>query len=397
MHPTYLTFPLMPMPSLRMQKVQPPIIPVIAELIQACPGTISLGQGVVYYGPPEESLRKIKDFYASPNNHKYQPVEGITPLLNIISEKLKKENGIVVDDSNRLVVCAGGNMAFSHAVLAVTDPGDEIILPLPFYFNHEMAVSIAGCTPVLVPTDASYQLQPELIRKAITPRTRAIVTVSPNNPTGAIYPEKTLRAINDLCREHNIFHISDEAYEYFNFDYHKHFSPASIPNSAGHTISIYSLSKAYGFASWRIGYMVVPAHLYESIRKIQDTQLICPPVISQFAAVGAMETGKNYFQEKISVIRNSREIFQEALNEIRDICDTPRTSGAFYNLIKPHTRLTSLALAERLIREFRVAVIPGEAFGMEECGLRVSFGAVDEKTAREGIGRLVRGLTEIVG
>lgn len=388
----------MPMPSDRMQRVQPPIIPVIAELIQAFPGTISLGQGVVYYGPPEESLRKIKEFYASSNNHKYQAVEGIAPLLKVIGEKLRNENGIVVDDSNRLVVCAGGNMGFSHAILAITDPGDEIILPVPYYFNHEMAISIAGCTPVLVPTDAHYQLQPELIRKAITPRTKAIVTVSPNNPAGVVYPEKSLRLINEICRENNIFHISDEAYEYFNFDYHKHFSAASIPKSAGHTISLFSLSKAYGFASWRIGYMVIPAHLFESVRKIQDTQLICPPVISQFAAVGAMEAGKAYFNEKFGVIRKSREIFQEALYEIRDICEAPRTSGAFYSLIKPKTRISSLALAERLIREFRVAVIPGEAFGMEdECGLRVSFGTVDETTAREGIGRLVKGLTEIVG
>ncbi|MDX2245513.1 MAG: pyridoxal phosphate-dependent aminotransferase [Bacteroidia bacterium] len=388
----------MRMPSDRMQRVQPPIIPVIGELIQAYSGTISLGQGVVYYGPPEESLRKIKDFYASPNNHKYQAVEGLPALHKKIAEKLRAENGITVDASNRLVVSAGGNMGFSHAVLAITDPGDEIILPVPFYFNHEMAVSIAGCKPVLVPTDASYQLQPELIRKAITPRTRAIVTVSPNNPAGVVYPEKSLRLINDICREHEIFHISDEAYEYFNFDYHKHFSAASIPQSAGHTISLFSMSKAYGFASWRIGYMVIPAHLYESVRKIQDTQLICPPVISQFAAMGALDAGKTYFNEKFGVIRKSREIFQEALHEVRDICEAPRTSGAFYTLIKPKTRMTSLALAERLIREFRVAVIPGEAFGMEEeCGLRVSFGAVDEVTAREGIGRLVKGLTEIVG
>lgn len=384
-------------PSYRMQRVQAPIIPIVGELIKAYPGTISLGQGVVYYGPPQESLRSIKQFYADDNNHKYKAVEGIPELRAVIAEKLRSENGISINDSNRLVISAGGNMAFSHAILAITDPGDEIIIPVPYYFNHEMAVTIAGCKPVLVPTDKHYQLQPELIRKAITDKTRAIVTVSPNNPSGVIYSEKSLRLINEICRENEIYHISDEAYEYFTFDYQKHFSPASIKDSAGHTISLYSLSKAYGFASWRIGYMVIPPHLFEAIRKIQDTQLICPPVISQYAAIGAIEAGKAFFDEKFEVIRKSRSIFLDGLKELGGICTYPTTTGAFYSLIKVNTNLTSLGLSERLIREYKIAVIPGMAFGMDEgCYLRASFGALDEASVAEGIGRLVKGLKDIV-
>src|SRR4030095_8180337 len=154
---------------------------------------------------------------------------------------------------------------FINAILPITDPGDEVILPLPYYFNHEMAIVMAGCKPVLVLTDDNYQLCPDDLCAAIKPRTRVIVTVSPNNPTGAVYSESALRVVNELCRLHGIYHISDEAYEYFIFASRKqtleprnpiHYSPASIDGSASHTISLFSLSKAYGFASWRIGYMV---------------------------------------------------------------------------------------------------------------------------------------------
>jgi aspartate/methionine/tyrosine aminotransferase len=128
----------------------------------------------------------------------------------------------------------------------------------------------------------------ELIEAAITPRTKAVVTVSPNNPTGAVYPESALREVNRICRERGVYHIHDEAYEYFTYGNARHFSPGSIAGSADHTISIFSLSKSYGFASWRIGYQVIPDHLFGAVNKVQDTVLICPPVVSQYAAVGAM-------------------------------------------------------------------------------------------------------------
>src|SRR2546425_7577237 len=215
-------------------------------------------------------------------------------LLEALERKLECENGIRLGPQNRLLVTAGGNMAFMNAVLAITDPGDEVILQTPYYFNHEMAVTMAGCRPVLVSTDDQYQLRPHAIARAITPKTRAVVTISPNNPTGAVYSQASLREVNRLCGQRGVYHIHDEAYENFTYDGAKHFSPGSISGSESHTISLFSLSKAYGFASWRIGYMVAPQHLLESIRKIQDTILICAPVISQFAAIGALQAGRGY-------------------------------------------------------------------------------------------------------
>ncbi len=266
--------------SLRLRAVQTPIIPVIADLMRATPGTISLGQGVVNYGPPAVALEQLAPFLADPANHKYQSVAGIPALLQAIENKLATENGLRLDAENRVLVTAGGNNAFLTAVLAITDPGDEIILPTPYYFNHEMAVTMANCRPVLVPTDENYQLDLAAIRAALTSRTRAVVTVSPNNPSGAVYPAAVLREVNELCAARGIFHLHDEAYEYFTCDGATHFSPGSLAGSAAHTISLFSLSKAYGAASWRIGWMVLPAQLEAAARKIQDTLIICPPVIS---------------------------------------------------------------------------------------------------------------------
>ena len=133
--------------SRRMREVQSPIIPVIGELIRANPGTVSLGQGVAYYGPPPEALEAVRQFQAEPDNHKYKPVQGIDPLLEMTRHKLLEENGIALHEAQRVVVTAGGNMAFMNALLAITDPGDQIILQLPYYFNHEMAIAWSIARP----------------------------------------------------------------------------------------------------------------------------------------------------------------------------------------------------------------------------------------------------------
>jgi aspartate/methionine/tyrosine aminotransferase len=382
--------------SLRLRAVQSPIIPVIADLIRSCPGTISLGQGVVNYGPPPEAFQEMERFHADPANHKYQSVAGIPALLEAITAKLASENGITVGADNRVMVTAGGNNAFLNAVLAIGDPGDEFILPTPYYFNQEMAVTMANCRPVLVPTDENYQLRLDALRDAITPRTRAIITVSPNNPSGAVYPPEALRAVNELCAARGIYHISDEAYEYFTYDGARHFSAASLPGSAPHTISLFSLSKAYGFASWRIGWMVMPAHLEPAMRKIQDTILICSPVVSQYAAIGALRAGRAYAVEKLGRIAESRAIARSTLAQIEGGV-VPRADGAFYLLLRLATTQDPMTVAERLIREHGVAVIPGNAFGLTAgCHLRVAYAAQPPAVIRDGCERLVRGLKALL-
>lgn len=380
--------------SSRMQVVQSPLIPIVGELIRNNPGTISLGQGVVDYGPPPEAIANLSQFLANPENHKYQAVQGIPPLLSAIEAKLKIDNGIEINKENCIVVTAGSNMAFMNAILAITSPGDEIIIQTPYYFNHEMAIVMASCHPVLVATDENYQLHPDAIAQAITEKTRAVVTISPNNPTGAVYSEAALREVNQLCRDRGIYHISDEAYEYFTYNGVKHISPGAFCESSEHTISLYSLSKAYGFASWRIGYMVIPQHLLSAVMKIQDTILICPPVISQYAALGALQAGVGYCQEKISAIATVRQLALDAWKRLDGLCTIAPANGAFYFFLKVNTQLNAFELVKRLIQEHQVAVMPGTTFGMNDgCYLRMAYGALGKETAIQGIDRLVQGLS----
>jgi aspartate/methionine/tyrosine aminotransferase len=260
-----------------------------------------------------------------------------------------------------------------------------------------MAITMAGCHPILVATDENYQLIPENIAKAITPKTRAIVTISPNNPTGVVYSEAALKQVNQICRERGIYHISDEAYEYFTYEGIKHISPGAFAGSNEYTISLYSLSKAYGFASWRIGYMVIPQHLLNAVKKVQDTILICPPVVSQYAALGALQAKEDYLKDHIQTIAQTRKIVINALNELQGLCTITPANGAFYFFLKVHTQIDALELVKRLIQEHKVAVIPGTTFGIEDgCYLRVAYGALKQETAKAGIERLVKGLQIIL-
>lgn len=384
--------------SRRLQAVRPPIVSVVGEMIRRTADTISLAQGVVYYDPPAEALRAAQAFLGTGAQHCYGPVQGQEALQQAIRAKLQRENGIIVtpDSDRRIVVTAGANMGFLNALFAVTDPGDEIILPTPYYFNHEMAIRMLNCVPVCVPTDDNYQPRLDTLRAAISPRTRAIVTVSPNNPTGAVYPQATLEAVNRLCREHTLYHICDEAYEHFTYDGAQHFSPGAIPGSSTRTISLYSLSKSFGFAGWRIGYMVIPGHLYEAVLKTQDTNLICATLIAQHAAAAALAASLAYRKRHLATLSRVRAAVLRELETLRPRCQVSSSPGAFYIFLRLKTGLAPMAIVERLICDYKVAVLPGDAFGMPAgCHLRVSYGALQPETAITGIRRLVAGIRDL--
>lgn len=384
--------------SARLVAVQAPIVPLVSRWTAETPGTISLGQGVVSWGPPAEALDTLRDFGADPDSHRYGPVEGEERLVEAFARKLATDNRIVVGSDARVVVTAGSNMAFLHAMLAVCDPGDEVVLLAPYYFNHQMAVVMTACRPVVVPTDARGQPQPDAIRRALSPRTRAVVTISPNNPTGVVYPEAILREVNALCAERGIFHVHDEAYEYFIYGSTPHFSPGSLPGAAAHTISLFSLSKTYGLASWRIGFMVIPSRLTDAVAKIQDTILICPAAVSQRVARAALDVGPAYCRPKIRALDGVRRLVARALEPLADICEAVPADGAFYVFLRVRTGLDPVVLTERLIREHRVAVLPGTTFGAGGgCSLRISYGALDAASAAEGMARLSAGLRTLAG
>ena len=390
--------------SSRMAAVDAPIIPAIAELVRSNAGTISLGQGVVNYGPPEDAIQALPSLMGDTQLHKYQSVLGHSGLLEALAQKLSAENNIQPNAESLVMVTAGSNMAFLNCVMAVGDPGDEFILPMPFYFNQEMAIRMCGCVPVTVPVNEDWSLDVEALAAAITPRTRAIVTVSPNNPTGAVYSEAALTAVNKLCAEKAIYHFSDEAYEYFTYGGARHFSPASLPGAARHTFSFYSMSKNYGMASWRIGYVVFPADLFDAMNKVQDTNLICAPVPSQLLALQVLTYGRTWVAPKVEALAAVRENVYAALSQLGDLVQFPKTQGAFYVLMKmPGLKgeQDPLAFNRAMAQKHKVVSIPGFAFGLtntqEANYQRLSYGALQAASVSEGVERYVAAVKDWYG
>ena len=381
-------------PSARSSAVKSPIIPTVNAWVRQHPGTISLGQGIAFFSPPEEALAAVEDRLHEKQLDLYGPVQGIPELIAALRHKLEQKNQIRFHQGQEIFVTAGSNMAFSSLMLALLDPDDEVILLTPFYFNHEMAITLANAKAVLTPTLDNFHPDLDAIKNNITTRTKAIVTVSPNNPSAAVYSQEELTEINQLCQRHGIYHISDEAYEDFVFEDAKHFSAASLSNSAAHTISLYSFSKAYGFAGWRVGYMLVPAQLAATLRKIQDTVLISPPIVSQLAALGALQADSNYLQKHLNEIKNSRSLCLQALNNSGVLRQEAQSEGAFYIFARIQSDLNDLETTHHLIREHGVATIPGSAFAKEGY-LRISYGALTSDNVDVGMQRLLKGLKQL--
>jgi aspartate/methionine/tyrosine aminotransferase len=380
----------------RLAAVDTPVMPAIAALVRDNPGTISLGQGVVNYGPPPEALSALPGLMGDVALNKYQAIIGYPALIHALTQKLTDENKIQCGSDSVVMVTAGSNMAFLNCLLAVGDPGDEFILPSPYYFNQEMAIRMVGCVPVPVPVNEDWSLNIEALAAAVTPRTRAIVTVSPNNPTGAVYSKESLTAVNALCAAKNIYHFSDEAYEYFTYDGAEHFSPASLPGAQRHTISFYSMSKNYGMASWRIGYVVFPADLLDAMNKVQDTNLICAPVASQMLALEVLKYGRAWVQPKIDALAVVRKNVYERLKGLGDLVQFPETQGAFYVLLKlPGLAedCDELAFNRTMAQRHQVVSVPGFTFGLRDTERanyqRLSYGALDAASVAQGVERYV--------
>ncbi len=379
-----------PQEAVRLRSVQAPVMGQVSDLIRQHPGTISLGQGVAHYAPPAAVLQAVGRYIRMPEAHGYGYGIGHEKLRAAAAEKLDAENRL--DDGYEVVVTAGSNMGFFQSVLAITDPGDEVILLAPYYFNHEMAVGIADCRPVVVQLGPDFIPSPDVIEAHITPRTRAVVTVSPNNPTGVVYSKSRLRDINRLCARHGIYHVSDEAYEYFTFAGAQHYSSGATPGASGHTISLYSLSKSYGMAGWRLGYMAVPRHLLPAIKKIQDTNVICAALPSQAAAIKALSIGAAYCRQFLPGLDAVRQMVLDGLSDLGSLLQVAPSTGAFYVFLNLNTTMSSVTVCERLIREHRVAVIPGGTFGHVTPSVRIAYGNLPKEEIEKALDRLRDGL-----
>lgn len=370
-----------------------PIIDLLQQ-VNLPKDVISLGQGIPFFSPPADVIKATQKSLSTPQGYQYTTDQGLFELRTIIGEKLRTEQQVIVHPENQVMVTAGANQAFMNAMLSISSPGDEIIFFTPTYFNYVMAAKLAGCKPVFAPTDSNYQPIVEKLSHLISKKTRAIVTISPNNPTGAVYSLDSLCAINQLCQNHHLYHISDEVYEYFVYEDAKHHSPLRCDNEIEHTISLFSLSKAFALSGYRIGYMVFPDHLLNDLLKVQDTIGICAPALSQIAALTAIPMGRMFVSTYLQSLKENRMLVKEKVNEITQARGV-WTKGAYYFFISLDTNRSSLMIAKRLIEEYGVIVLPGEMFDVYHPSIRLSYGNLSKERLENGLDRLITGLNHI--
>ena len=304
-------------------------------------------------------------------------------LRNAIIEKLKRDNNVNANVS-QILVTVGAIEGLSAAIMALIDPGDEVILPSPTYSTHIRQVILASGKPALVPAieEKGFMLDIEGIRDAITSRTKAIMYCSPSNPTGAVFSETQLRQLADIVLENNLMVITDEAYEYFTYDGHKHFSIASIPEMARNVVSCYTFTKTYAMTGWRIGYLHTADELIPQITKAHIPFAICAPVVSQYAALAALKGPQDCVDEFRKHYLSTRNLMCKRLDAIDSIFEYRKPSGSYlmFPKILSEEGKDSTTFCKRLLKEGRVSTTPGIAFGPTGEGhLRLSFCVSEEE------------------
>lgn len=302
---------------------------------------------------------------------------GLLELRKEIVKKLKRDNNIGANAS-QIMVTVGAIEGLSAAVMATVDPGEEVILPSPTYSTHIRQVLIASGKPVLVPAieDKGFILDIDGIKSAITPKTTGILYCSPSNPTGTVFPEEQLRQLAEVALDNNLMIITDEAYEYFTFDDHKHFSIASIPEMSKNVVSCFTFTKTYAMTGWRIGYLHANEELIPQINKAHIPFAICAPVVSQYAALAALTGSQDCVSEFRDHYLKTRNIMCERLDRLDSVFDYQRPGGSY--LMFPRMLLEegkdSSTFCKKLLRESKVSTTPGVAFGPTGEGhLRLSF------------------------
>ena len=357
---------------------------------------ISLGVGEPDFDTPWHirdegiySLEKGRTFYTSN--------AGLKELRTEIVKYIQRTQGVSYDPMKEVLVTVGGSEAIDLALRAMVNPGDEVLIPQPSYVSYEPCAILADAVPVIIELkeENEFRLTARELQDAITDKTKILVLPFPNNPTGAIMEKRDLEEIAEVVKEKDLFVISDEIYAELTYK-EKHVSIASLPGMKERTILINGFSKAYAMTGWRLGYACAPAVIMEQMIKIHQFAIMCAPTTSQYAAVEALRNGDDDVAQMRESYNQRRRYLMHAFQEMGLKCFEPY--GAFY--VFPCIKefgMTSEEFAERLLREEKVAVVPGTAFG--DCGegfLRISYAySLDNlKIAMEKIGHFISRLRE---
>ena len=333
--------------------------------------------------------------------NKYSPVDGYLELKEAICEKFKKDNGLTYTPS-QVIVSTGAKQCLSNVALVMINPGDEVILPTPYWVSYSDITKIAGGVPVELPTslETNFKITPEQLEAAITPRTKMIWLSTPGNPSGTIYSKEDLEGLAAVLRKHpNIFFLVDEIYEHINY-VGKHTSMASIEGMYERTITVNGLSKAFAMPGWRMGYMGAPEWIVKACSKMQGQITSGANAIAQRASIAALRAPLSQIQYMLDAYRKRRDLVYELLTQIEGF-KTNLPKGAFYffpdisyyfgKTLRGKKIQTASDLSLYLLEEAHVATVTGEAFGNKNC-IRLSY-ATSEQDLREALRRIKEAVT----
>ncbi|MFY8215965.1 MAG: pyridoxal phosphate-dependent aminotransferase [Chthoniobacterales bacterium] len=319
---------------------------------------------------------------------KYTPSSGIPELRQAISTKFSTDNGLEYKPS-QIIVSNGAKQSCLNAILAVCQPGDEVIIPAPYWLSYPEMVRLAGAEPVIVPTsmENDWKLTAEQFENAMTPKTKMIIINTPGNPTGSIYTRDELRAIAEVAAEEDIVILSDEIYEKIVYDGAEHVSIASLtPEAYDLTITVNGFSKAYSMTGWRLGYLGAPEPLAKAIDSMQSHSTSNPCSFAQKGGLAALKGDQQFVTDMVEEFNIRREYMYNRLSSISGI-SAVKPQGAFYVLANiKKLGLTSTNFADRLLSKANVAVVPGIAFG-DDSTVRLSY-ATSMDVIKNGLDRL---------
>jgi len=358
---------------------------------------IGFGAGEPDFPTPAPIVEAAAAACADPRNHKYTPAAGLPELREAVAAKTARDSGFAVAAA-QVLITNGGKQAVDEACATLVDPGDEVLLPSPYWTTYPETVQLAGGRVVPIPTTAAcgFRVSVEQLEAAWTPRTKLLIFVSPSNPTGAVYPEEEMEAIGRWAVERGIFVLTDEIYEHLVYgDAQHHSLPVLVPELADRCVIVNGVAKTYAMTGWRVGWMIGPGDLIKAATNLQShaTSNVCN--IAQRAALAAVTGGLEAVAEMRTAFDRRRRTIVGMLNDIPGVtCVEPE--GAFYAFpsfegalgrpIRGRQAASTLELAELILDEARVAIVPGEAFGAPRYA-RLSYALADADLA-EGVGRI---------
>jgi len=373
--------------SERAQEIPPSGIRKFFDLALTMEDVISLGVGEPDFRTPwnicESSIYSIEQGVTS-----YTPNKGLPVLRETLSGYLQQHYNLPYNSDNEIIITSGVSEALDIAIRAIVNPGDEILIAQPSYVSYAPCVTLAGgiAVPVQCTESDRFKLNPEALQEKITGKTKALMINFPNNPTGAVMNREDLRAIADIIIDKDLLLITDEVYAELTYE-GSHVAAATVSDLWQRTITLNGFSKAYAMTGWRVGYLCAPKELCEAVLKIHQYVMLCAPVMGQVGALEAIRSAEEDKNNMVQEYRLRRNMFVAGLNRIGLPTHVPE--GAFYAFPSvKQTGLSDTEFAERLLKEQRVAVVPGSVFGVGgDYHLRCAY-AVSRKHLNEALGRI---------